>query len=257
MSRNHVTEKTPTEQHPSEDGQSQANPPQSIDSDIPFRAAAAQPTPAHAALPLHDSTPKEMSSHHTATSDSGISFAQSNFKPLPVRKPANRDLGVDVAIPNSPRIPLMSGPNEDATQIKTVSDRDTLVVIDRNPQSGWYNVIDVRSGKEGWVRADSVEINLTKHPAPVSKFSEQYVGSDVAPKVTVINQTLRHLSLKIGVDYFTVPPHSQLPVPLAEGTFSYYGTVPEAIPAMGTQTFRRGYEYTWKFWIDTTVVHLP
>jgi hypothetical protein len=151
----------------------------------------------------------------------------------------------------------MSNPNEEATQIRTVSDRDTLVLIDRNPQSGWYDVIDVLSGREGWVRADSVEIELTKHPAPVSKFSEQYVGSDAPPKVTVINQTLRSLGLKIGVDYFTVPPHSQLPVPLTEGTFSYYGTVPEAIPAMGTQTFKRGYEYTWKFWIDKAVVPFP
>jgi hypothetical protein len=151
----------------------------------------------------------------------------------------------------------MSRPNEEATQIRAVSDRDTLVLIDRNPQSGWYDVIDVRSGKEGWVRADSVEINLTKHPAPASKFSEHYVGSEAAPKVTVINQTPSDLSLKIGAEYFTVPPRSQLPLPSTEGTFSYYGAEPGVIPAQGTQEFKRGYEYTWKFWIDTTFVRLP
>jgi hypothetical protein len=257
LNRSQLPEKTPTEQPRSGDGRSQANPQQSTDSNGPIASTEAQPRSAHENRPLPDSTSEQNNSDNAATPDSAVSFDPSTVKPPPVRKTGHRDLGVDVAIPNFPRIPLRSGPNEDATQIRTVSDRDILVVIDRKPQSGWYDVIDVRSGKEGWVRADSVEVNLTKHPAPASKFSEQYVGSDAAPKVTVINQTLRNLSLNIGVDYFTVPPNSQLPVSLTEGTFRYYGAEPDVVPAMGTQEFKRGYEYTWKFWIDTTVVRLP
>jgi hypothetical protein len=184
-------------------------------------------------------------------------LSPSTLKALPARKKDRHDTGVDVAIPNSNRVPLMNEPHDEATKMRIVSDLDTLVLIDRKPHSGWYDVIDVHTGKEGWVRQSDVLINLTKHPATESKFSEQYVGSDAAPKITVFNQTGRDLSLKIGANYFTLQPNSQLLVPIADGTFSFYGTEPDVIPASGTQEFKRGYEYTWKFWIQTTAVRLP
>ena len=71
------------------------------------------------------------------------------------------------------------------------------------------------------------------------------------------NQTASDLSLKIGDYHYTVPPQSHLPVSLSGGESTYYATEPGIIPATGSHEFRRGYRYTWKFWIVTTAVGLP
>lgn len=170
---------------------------------------------------------------------------------------SQKDLGVDLAIPVSRAFSLMEEPNSSSAQIKRVTDHDTLVLIDREPEHGWYDVIDVRSGKEGWVNENDVRISPTKHPIPEAKFSEEYVGSDDAPEVTVTNQTNGDLSLKIGGSYYTLKPKSQLPVPLSNGTFSYYATEPGVIPLMGSQLFKRGHRYTWRFWVESTLVRFP
>jgi hypothetical protein len=151
----------------------------------------------------------------------------------------------------------MEGPDSTSAQIRKVTDHDTLVLVDREPQHGWYDVIDVRSGKDGWVSENDVRISLTKHPIPEAKFSEEYVGSDAAPDVVVANQTNVDLSLKIAETHYTIPPRSQLPVVLASGTFSYFATEPGVIPAMGSQEFERGHKYTWRFWVKTTIVMVP
>ena len=173
------------------------------------------------------------------------------------RIPAPRDVGADLAIPVRSMVAFVEEPDASAATIRKVSERDTLVLIDREPRNGWYDVIDVRSGREGWVNQNDVEIIFTKHPEASAKFSEEYLGSDAAPKVDVVNQTSDSLDLKVGQTYYTVQPKSQISVPIPAGTFSYYATEPGVIPAMGKQEFKRGYGYTWTFWVETHVVELP
>jgi len=187
----------------------------------------------------------------------GQAPAASGEEVTPAKQKPHRDLGVDLAIPIRTRIPLMDSPESNAKQIRAVSDIDLLVLIDREPTHDWYNVIDVRTGKEGWVNGDDVRISLTKHPIPAAKFSEEYVGPDAAPEVVVANQTSGHLSLKVEGTFYTLKPNSQLPVAVSAGTFSFYATEPGAIPAQGRQEFKRGYRYTWKFWIETSYSKFP
>jgi hypothetical protein len=168
-----------------------------------------------------------------------------------------RDIGVDLAIPTRSTVSLLDGHESTSSLIRVVSERNVLVLLERVPQNGWYNVIDVQSGKEGWVKENDVKISLTNHPRPQARFTEDYVGSDTAPDVVVLNQTSGDLSLKVEGTFYTLKPHAQLPVSVPAGTFSYYATEPGVIPAQGRQEFKRGYRYTWKFWIETSYVRYP
>jgi hypothetical protein len=82
---------------------------------------------------------------------SGSLLDQPNSVHTIIRHPQNRkskDLGVDIAVPVSSQASLMSAPDPKAALIKVVTGREMLVLISREPQEGWYNVIDVPLGKK-------------------------------------------------------------------------------------------------------------
>jgi ribosomal protein S27E len=178
-------------------------------------------------------------------------------KPRPVQPKLHRDMGVDLAIPIYTHIALMERPDASAERKRTVPASAVLVLLDREPTDDWFDVIDVRSGKEGWVNKEDVQIDLTKHPAPPAKFSEEYTGSDAPPDIIVENQSSGELSLKMGGSLYSIQPNSQLSLSPPGGAYSYYAMEPGVMPAMGEQAFKRGYSYTWRFWVETRVVRIP
>ena len=167
---------------------------------------------------------------------------------------APKDVGVDVAIPNRAQIRVMDGPSPTATRILAVGDRDTLALIDRLPTNGWFNVIHVHSGKEGWVNEADVRLAFTKHPLPLPVFSEAYVGRDAAPVLTVINKTDRELSLRIDDSRYTVACGKTLEVSHPGGICKFFASAPRAIPLSGTREWKRGYSYEWTFWIERQIL---
>ena len=121
--------------------------------------------------------------------------ASQTQRPAGVRQP-NRDLGIDIAEPVSPSIDLRAEPNQESAVIRTATRHNLLALIHRASKDGWYDVVDVHSGEEGWVRESDVRIHRTEHPQPEAKFSEEYVGTNAAPEVTVANQTSSTLTLE-------------------------------------------------------------
>jgi hypothetical protein len=167
---------------------------------------------------------------------------------------APKDIGVDVAIPNRAQIRMMDGPSPNATQILTIGARDTLALIERQPTNGWFNVIHVRSGKEGWVNGADVRLAFTTHPLPPPVFSEEYVGRDAAPVLKVINKTDRELSLRIDDSRYTVASGKSLEVSHPGGACKFFASAPGAIPLSGTREWKRGHRYEWTFWIERGIL---
>lgn len=145
----------------------------------------------------------------------------------------------------------MIAPDPNGAVVRNVTANDVLVLVDRTPSNGWFDVIDVRSGKEGWVNQDDVQISLTKHPERAAQFTEENLGSNDPPDVLVENTTGGMMTLKIGEKKYTVQPGSTLTVSLPAGTYSYYATEAGLIPAFGQDDWKLGYRYTWKFYVKT------
>jgi hypothetical protein len=177
--------------------------------------------------------------------------------PEPVNPKNHRDLGIDLALPTYSHVLLMDAPNPRGTVVRTVAADDILALVDRTPSSGWYDVIDVRSGKEGWVSQDSVQITFTKHPERAAKFTEEYTGSDNPPEISVENASSDVLSLKVDGTFYSVQPNSSTTISVAGGATSYYATEPGTIPALGKKDFKRGYRYSWRFWVETSYGRIP
>jgi hypothetical protein len=135
--------------------------------------------------------------------------------------------------------------------IRNIAANDVLVLVSRTPTNGYLDVIDVRSGKEGWVDQDDVRIQLTQHPEQAAKLTEEYLGSDDPPEVSVENATGDALSLKVGERSYTLQAGSKLTVSLPAGTYGYYAWEPGVIPAEGRDDWKSGYRYNWKFYLKT------
>lgn len=81
--------------------------------------------------------------------------------------------------------------------VRHISSNDVLVLVNRVASDGWFDVVDVKSGSEGWVKQREVKISLTQHPGQGPQMIEENVGSDVLPKVSVENSTGKVMNLKI------------------------------------------------------------
>lgn len=146
---------------------------------------------------------------------------------------------------------LRETPSEDGEKVLLLKKKATLALIDREDTDGWLNVIHVKSGKEGWIKAKHVSLVLSDKPTPQPVFNEQKIEDNVNPEIELENASYKDLTLKVGEDRFEIPKHTTKTVSIMPGDYKYYASAPGVFPALGNKDFRTGYRYTWKFWIET------
>ncbi len=158
------------------------------------------------------------------------------------------DPGIDVAYVTTAKANLRELPNS-ANILLQPERGDLLALIDRTPRGTWYNVIHVRSGKEGWVDGSVIDIKYTENPRQAPVFEERRVASNRDPELTIQNQTDRTLTLRLGTNLYSIAASSERSVTVPEGTYKFYGSVPRAYPTLGEKDFSKGVVYTWSFYI--------
>lgn len=165
--------------------------------------------------------------------------------------PETQDYGVDVAYVTAVKANLREQP--DSANIVVQPERgDLLALIDRKPRGTWYNVIHVRTGKEGWIDQSVISIRYTRNPRPAPVFEESRVEDSKDPELAVTNQTDRLLSLRLGNSLYTIPANSARSFTVPAGTYKFYASVPNAFPTLGEKYFPKGIVYRWRFYIVTT-----
>ncbi len=221
------------------------------ESQNPATSPAESPQPPGQQVP-ETNTPVQTNQENPGADEPASATHPSNpAGPKPIQPRSHRDVGVDLALPVYSRVSLMDFSDPNGKVVRNIGANDVLPLVDRTPTNGWFDVIDVRSGKEGWVDQDDVQIQLTQHPKQAAKLTEEYVGSDDPPEVSVENATGDTLSLKIGEKPYTLQAGSKLAISLPAGTYSYYAWEPRVIPAEGRDDWKAGYKYTWKFYLRT------
>lgn len=167
------------------------------------------------------------------------------------------DKGYDIAVANYDDIYLRENSPDTVSlgeplprPVKTLSRGDRLVILSRTKTRNWVNVIDLNSGKEGWVYVSHVKIYYTRIPkSSLPVFQERRIASDHNPEITVKNDTDRTLTLRVGEEVYTIEAYSTRTLYLTEGTYRFYASVPRAYPLIGEKYWSRGYGYSWTFYI--------
>lgn len=162
-----------------------------------------------------------------------------------------QDLGVDVGVVNTLKANLREYPSTNAPVVRQIRQSDYVVLIDREHVDGWYNVIHVDSGVEGWIHGDLIDVRWTRSRKTSNPFTAERVDSYSNPEIYVSNDSDRTITLTIGSSRYSIPSYSKQTITVASGTYKFVGSAARVIPLMGTKTWERGYRYTWRFWIET------
>ena len=165
-------------------------------------------------------------------------------------KISSSDVGIDIAIVIDDTANLFErfGEVSLSTQLKKGS---KLAILDRVPTGDFYNVVDMDTNIEGWIHKQSVSIRLTDKPNPLPRLEEVRVRSDLNPTLSVVNQTDRVLSFRIGGQLYTLATNSERNIQLQPKKYKFYASVPGITPIVGERSFSRGIASTWRFYLTT------
>jgi uncharacterized protein YgiM (DUF1202 family) len=161
------------------------------------------------------------------------------------------DLSVDLAVVAVETLDLREKPNEYSTLIKTLETGDLLVLVDREKTNDWYNVIDVKSGKDGWVTASDVDVRFTQTIKPLTKLEESTSYSTSQPEIKIINDSNVTLYLNFGGAHYTISANDSISFTISPGNYKFFASSPGVLPDFGESYFRLGHIYTWRFYIVT------
>jgi hypothetical protein len=159
------------------------------------------------------------------------------------------DLGVDMAIVKVDSANMRGTPATDGEVVGKLPRGSMLVLITREATEGWYNVVDARSGLDGWVHGPLVDLRLTSRTAG-TPFQATQVDTTSPPKVEAHNESSYTLSLTVGAQKYTITPGTTLTLTIPAGTHRYIATAPGVIPAAGVKTWDTGHVYTWRFYVQ-------
>lgn len=163
----------------------------------------------------------------------------------------DKDLGVDLAVVAVKEVNLREQPDPSSAIIKTLKYGSLLVLISREDNNSWYNVIDVESGKEGWIISKLVDVRYTQNRQPVAQLERQRGNSTKQPEVTITNDSNVTLYLNFGGSRYTIASNDSTSFTISPGQYKFYATSPGILPDFGEENFEMGYKYTWRFYIVT------
>jgi len=189
---------------------------------------------------IHGNNIEKVKSEETTSTQIKVDVNYLNFED---------DKGYDV-VRTQKRAFLYSEP--DGVLLSTLSPNSLLILLDRNHSQGWLNVIDLDSGREGWIYYKDSKVYLSRSPKKSkSVFESRSTNSNRSPEVTISNNTDRTLTVKLGSDVISILPNSSKTFIQSPGTYKFYASVPRAYPLLGEETFSNGRIYTWTFYIST------
>lgn len=117
-----------------------------------------------------------------------------------------------------------------------------------------------------WLKANPSAKNLTLKQQPQntsppqaqkkddSPFTATYVGGNSPPTVEVFNDTDRTMYFDFGqgiMTAYTIPSQTSQKITLSEGLYNYKASAPRVRSKEGEAMFKKGYVYSWRFFIVT------
>lgn len=165
---------------------------------------------------------------------------------------AMADFGFDGALVTSVSA-IRATASKTGKVLLAVKRNDILSLSDKNDSNGFYQVIDEKTGIDGWIDGNTVVIKLTGNtensgPALNDDGESENVLAD--PIVSITNgEKKTTLKMKLNGTLYLIPPGTTKIVSVRAGKFTYYGWSPGIRPATGKSTLEKGKRYSWNFQI--------
>lgn len=134
--------------------------------------------------------------------------------------------------------------------IETVSNGDIMFGSIYDQENGFYKVIVLNTGNEGYVSKRYVTIGESIEKPSKGMFQEiRNSGLNEPPVVEVFNNSIYTMTLSISGNKYVLKPHVKKRLKITAGKQYYVASIPGINPCVGYETFERGGEYSWEFYV--------
>lgn len=149
------------------------------------------------------------------------------------------------------KVNFRSGPGKEYALISSINQGQQIFIISSETENDFYNVIDIRTNKEGYIHKSFVKLGRIVEEQNGGLFQSDGSISNYSPEAEVFNNTEKELTLKINSITYTFDPYQTRTITLSPGSSNYRASAPGVIPYIGTEYLKSNMKYTWQFYIVT------
>lgn len=133
--------------------------------------------------------------------------------------------------------------------IKHIPKGDALFLVSLENAHGYYNVIHIKSNKEGFVPRKHIQIERVIPQIEENIFTSVQTSDAKDPILKVYNNSKMPMILKINNVHYDVAPKERKNIHLKKGRFYYRVSTSNVEPYYGTETLDDFRLYEWEFYI--------
>jgi hypothetical protein len=150
------------------------------------------------------------------------------------------------------KVNFRSGPGTEFSIISSLSAGQQIFIISTESENDFYNIIDIKSNKEGYIHKSFVKLGKIVEEQQGGLFESSGSSVNYSPEAEIFNNTDIELTLKINSTAYSFAPHQKKTITLSPGNSSYRASAPGVIPYIGNEYLQSNMKYTWQFYIVTT-----
>ena len=135
------------------------------------------------------------------------------------------------------------------TSIKHIAKGDALFLITIENQVGYYNVIHIKSNKEGFSPRKHVQIERVVPQTEKNIFTSVIKSEVKDPIVKVRNSSKQVLILKLNNSIIEIAPKEKRTLHLNQGKYYYRVSSQDIEPYYGVENIDNFHLYEWDFYI--------
>lgn len=133
--------------------------------------------------------------------------------------------------------------------IRSVSKGDALFVISLDSQFGHYNVVHIKSNKEGFIPRKHVSLERVVPQTEDNIFSSIKKSEVRDPVIKIFNSSRIPISVKLNNTIYDISPKERTTIHLKAGRYYYRVSNPEIEPYYGSEELDEYKLYEWEFYI--------
>ena len=149
------------------------------------------------------------------------------------------------------QVNFREGPGTNYSVISSLNQGTQIFIISLQTENDFYNVIDIRTNKEGYINKSFVKLGEIVEKNERGMFTPSGKTSTYNPEIEIFNNTSLTLTLKLNIETYSFSPKQKRTITLSPGSYNYRASAPGVIPNIGTEYMESNMGYTWQFYIVT------
>jgi uncharacterized protein YgiM (DUF1202 family) len=150
------------------------------------------------------------------------------------------------------QVNFREGPGSSYEIISSLKPGTQIFISSLETNDDFYNIIDIKSDKEGYVHKSYVKIGKLVARSNESVFTPDGVSSSYDSELKIFNNTSKTLTLKMNTELFYFSPHETKNISINPGEYDFRASAPGVIPYIGNESLNSGQAYSWQFYIRTS-----